>query len=88
MIECKVEGSEIVIRIPVEHLSHWLEMAQFNIADDGESSISTVTDPFKFAEELVGEFTREEEDGTTPIHLMIDKAMEEAIENGCDGVGE
>lgn len=92
MIECKVEENEIVIRMPVNLLSHWLEMADFNCADncadDGESSISIVTDPVKFAEEIVNELTKEEEDGTTPVHLMIDKAMEDAIENGCEGVSE
>lgn len=45
-----------------------------------------VTDPATFAEHVVWELEREEEDGTTLVHEMFDRAIERAIENGAEGV--
>jgi hypothetical protein len=39
-----------------------------------------------FAQEIMGELLAEDEDGSTLIHEMFDKAAERAIENGCKGV--
>ena len=39
-----------------------------------------------FAREIMGELLAEDEDGTTLIHQMFDKAAERAIEKGCKGV--
>ena len=47
-----------------------------------------VVDELKFAEEIVRELCDEQEDGTTPVHLLIDKAFESAVGNGCEGVEE
>ncbi|TVV75565.1 hypothetical protein [Sphingomonas solaris] len=47
-----------------------------------------VTDPEAFAAAIAAELEHEEEDGTTPVHRMLDKAAERAVENGCDGVDE
>ena len=44
-----------------------------------------VTDPLLFAKELVTELQEEDEEGTTSVHLMIDKAVEQAVENGARG---
>jgi hypothetical protein len=30
--------------------------------------------------------SKEEEDGSTPVHRMLDKAAMDAIENGAEGV--
>jgi hypothetical protein len=40
----------------------------------------------EFVQEIMGELLVEDEDGTTLIHKMFDKAAERAIENGCKGV--
>lgn len=47
-----------------------------------------VTDPKEFATWLVAELNRESEDGTTPIHLLFDKCILEAIEQGAFGIDE
>ena len=47
-----------------------------------------VTDKAAFANEFVAELNREQEDGTTPIHLLFDNAAMKAIENGSLGVEE
>ncbi|MBI9092598.1 MAG: hypothetical protein JEZ12_25560 [Desulfobacterium sp.] len=54
-------------------------MTQF---DEHEYTI----DETVFAREIMGELLSEEEDGTTLIHEMFDKAAARAIENGCEGV--
>ena len=45
-----------------------------------------VFDPVAFAAAVVEELGREEEDGTTPVHLLFDQAAADAIENGADGI--
>lgn len=45
-----------------------------------------VTDKQAWAREVVRQLNREQEDGTTPIHLMFDAAFVEAIEQGAEGV--
>lgn len=45
-----------------------------------------VTDQDAFAKEILRELRREEEDGTTLVHLMLDKAAERAVENGAEGI--
>lgn len=45
-----------------------------------------ITDPAVFAEDLAETLRREAENGTTAVHLMLDKAIVEAIENGAEGV--
>jgi hypothetical protein len=47
-----------------------------------------VTDAELFAKALVRELNKDDEQGTTRIHRMLDAAMEEAIEQGAEGVSE
>jgi hypothetical protein len=46
----------------------------------------TVTDIHAIAKEIVSELNREEEDGSTPVHRMLDRAFDNAIEQGAEGV--
>jgi len=46
----------------------------------------TITDKELFLSELVRELKTESEDGSTPIHLMLDQAVTDALENGAEGV--
>lgn len=45
-----------------------------------------VTDEQTFAKAIVDELTREEEDGTTLLHIAFDKAAAHAVENGAEGI--
>ena len=55
---------------------------------DGESGrqMYTVTDPKAFASEVCRMLESEEEDGSTLVTKMLDAAMEDAIDDGCEGV--
>ncbi|WP_270820435.1 crAss001_48 related protein [Aeromonas sp. Y311-2] len=46
----------------------------------------SVVDPDLFASELLGILRREEEDGTTLVHTMLDEAAELAAEDGVEGI--
>lgn len=47
-----------------------------------------ITDPAAFAKEIARTLEREEEDGTTPVHKMLDAAALETLEQGADAVEE
>lgn len=47
-----------------------------------------VTDLREFATSMARQLQKEEEDGTTPVHRMLDAAASEVLEQGGDGVDE
>lgn len=47
---------------------------------------SRVTHTKTFSDAVLSELQDEEEDGTTLAHLMLDQAIDRAIENGAEGV--
>ncbi|HAM58565.1 MAG TPA: hypothetical protein DCQ64_25400 [Candidatus Rokubacteria bacterium] len=84
-----LERGAIVIRLPLSILTIAFEAAPFNEQPDGSGlSLYRVADVNAFAEAIVEELDREEEDGATPVHRLFDGAMEEAVENGCEGIEE
>jgi hypothetical protein len=82
---CSIEGDDIVIRIAIKNLP---------IAFAGGVDLGSIppgyeiTDPKKFAEEVVYSLEAEDEQGTTDIHRLFDKAMWDAVENGAEGCEE
>jgi hypothetical protein len=46
----------------------------------------TITDATAFGKELVRALEDEDEEGSTPVHLMLDAAVVSAIENGAEGI--
>jgi hypothetical protein len=85
MESAKIEGDEIVIRIPIAAIAHATE-----VACDEEYGFELhqikVTDSSVFANEILAELVRESEDGTTRIDKMLDGAVIEAIEQGAAGI--
>lgn len=82
MLKVQIEGSEIVIRLPLDTLKHCTD---FHPELDGDVAI---TDIKVFADDVVAELEREEEDGTTPVRSMFDAVIVTAIENGSEGCEE
>lgn len=81
--EAFIEGDAIVIRIPLENLPAIVEGAWMA---GGINARLKITDLQAFAKELCSEINREEEDGTTPFHRMVDAATEAVSENGGEGI--
>lgn len=80
-----IEADQIVVRIPVIAVPHAAMIAFDNAYGEHRYEVE---DGEAFARELVTELSREEEDGTTLIHLALDKAATRALENGGFGIGE
>lgn len=80
-----IEGDEIVIRLPIEALPDVIEGAW---SMNALRTRYQIVDGEAFAKELTLALNREDEQGTTPIHRMCDKAIEYAIDQGAEGIEE
>ena len=89
----EVTGDELRISIGISTLAWAAEHSPderlcWYDADSGEYLSFPVTDELRFAKDVVDELLTEDEEGTTAVHLMLDRACLNAIENGSLGVGE
>ena len=88
----KIEGDEIVIRLPIAAISFAAKIAfeegNYDVDDDTGEARMVVTDPAAFAIGLLYELNREGEDGSTPLHYLLDKAIIDAAEQGTEGLAE
>lgn len=82
-LSVEIRDGAIVIAIGVYTLRHAISLAS-NI-DDPEGEI-LITDSDAFARDLVSELNREDEQGTTPVHRLLDQAAKDAVAQGCGGV--
>ena len=80
-----IENDEIIIRVPVKYLPVIVEGAWALNALDKRFKL---TDAALFAQDLVRALNDENEEGTTMIHKMFDAAINEALEQGADGIEE
>lgn len=81
MIETKMlSDGEIIIRIPASYVRHSVSVMDY--FEDGARVTNTKT----FCSEILRTLNQETEDGTTLIHTMLDSAIEEAVEQGAEGI--
>lgn len=80
-----MERGRIVIRVDIEALPLIVEGAW---AAGGIGTRYKVTNTKEFASDLLNALNEENEDGTTRIHEMFDRAILEAIEQGAFGIEE
>ncbi len=85
MSEARIEGNDIVIRIPIDSLP---QVVEGSWAIGYMSTRYDVTEPSIFAKALVHELNYEDEQGTTPVHKLFDSMIEEAINQGAEGIEE
>ena len=79
-LRVNIENGELVIRVGINHL-------------DGHEYHNRIPalkfdDREEWVRDVIAEINREEEDGSTPLNTMLDKAMEAALEQGSIGVAE
>lgn len=88
-LDVKIEREKIVISIGVGVLGHVIKFGptfqRFNEKTE-EFEAPVVTNADAFAKEVLLQLLAEEEDGTTLVHKMFDKACEEALEQGGEGI--
>ena len=88
-LKCFIEDGVLVMQIGVECLAHAIKLnPDLTEYDDktGEWIEPEITDADKFAAEVLMALKEESEDGTTLVHIAIDTAAMNAIENGAEGV--
>lgn len=80
-----VEGDQLVIRITTECLTHAVTcFSQWPVNEVGEP-IRIINKPL-LVQEIIHELQREDEQGTNPMHRMLDEAALAALNNGSEAV--
>lgn len=83
--EAEIIDGKIVITLAISHLQTAINGGTLLGTIDGSWKL---TDPDAFAKELLVSLHSEDEEGTTVIHRMFDAAINEAIEQGAEGIEE
>lgn len=86
-LEVTVKNGVLSISIGVSTLAFSLEHGNDFLTYDAEAKWKVNSDG-AFAVDVKRELEREQEDGTTPVHLLLDEAMNSAIEQGSAYVDE
>ena len=84
-----IEGEDIVIRITPKALLFGTEncpIIQKWSTEYNKYYKIKVRDMVSWRDSVIRELLREKEDGTTLIHLLLDKAVVNALENGEEGI--
>jgi hypothetical protein len=81
LLNVEIKDEKIILSIGVEAL----EIAASVGRSFGMGEVA-ITNMDAFMSGLLRYIRREEEDGSTPFHRMIDECVSEMIENGEDGV--
>ena len=80
-----IEDGCIVIRVSLDSLPQVIEGAW---ACGKLNPRFKITNIEEFSKDLLQELNREEEDGTTRVHMLFDGAIDEAINQGAFGIEE
>jgi hypothetical protein len=88
-VKCTIEDGVLTIQIGVEALAHATklnpEMTEYD--ETTEDWVEPdITDVDVFAQEVLRALKDETDDGTTVVHRMLDDAVNDAIENGAEGI--
>lgn len=88
-LKCYINDGVLTMAIGVECLAMAIkfnpELTEYN-DKTGEWVEPEVTDADKFAVEIMHAVQQESEDGTTLIHIALDTAAMNAIEDGAEGI--
>lgn len=80
-----VEGDELVIRITTECLIHAVTcFSQWPVNEAGEPI--RINNGPRLVQEIIYELQREDEQGTNPMHRMLDEAALDALNHGSEAV--
>lgn len=87
---CQIEGDELVIRIGIDTLAFSAEHCPlfYDDRDRCEAPYVKVADKEELARDVVRAINHEEDDGSTPLHHMLDEAIEYAHGDGSLGFAD
>lgn len=80
-----IEDDQLVIRITTECLLHAVTCSSQWPTDEAGIPISIAKGPL-LVKEIINELQREDEQGTNPMHRMLDEAALAALDNGSEAV--
>jgi hypothetical protein len=83
-LEIKIENEQLIISIGIETLGFAVTHSDLFGLD--ERTMPTITDAAEFAKAILHELAEEDDEGTTMVHEMLDKAAEDATEPGAEGI--
>lgn len=83
-----IEGDDIVIRVTLSALKFASEHGTLCTFLPAKNDFRTVkvTDAIAWRDAIVRALRREKENGDTPVHLMLDGALEYAADQGEEGI--
>lgn len=91
-LTCKIDHGRLVISIGIDVLALATECREpFSVYDPNKGDWRTawkVTDALEFAKDVHHELMDEAEDGSSLVTEILDKAMEQALDQGSLGVEE
>lgn len=89
-LKIEIQNDELIIRIGISTLAVAARNCQYCDAiimdHDADEEAVKITDEKVFAESILLALKREEEDGTTLVHKMLDSATEYVVEYGENGI--
>lgn len=89
-LSVEVTDGELVIRCGINVVAFSADHMEANNPFDDDLNdfkrLWAITDPLVFANEVRRALMDEEEDGTTPLIALLDRACLAAIEDGAEGV--
>ena len=83
-----VEGDDIIIRVTLDALVFASEngcLCTFSKIKNDFRKVH-VHDPVQWRTAIVRALRREKENGDTPVHLLLDEALEYAVDHGEEGI--
>jgi hypothetical protein len=86
--EAQIVGDKVVISLRVSTLAHAARHSDYFDRCAEQGTPLEITSEAAFAKSVTYALNSEEEDGSTPITRMLDKAFEHVSERGEEGVGE
>lgn len=81
-LTAEIIDGKVIISIGINVLAHACEFGH----PDNQADEFKIVDNDEFAKDILNEITREEEDGTTPLHRLFDQATSAAIDQGSLGI--
>ena len=78
----RVDVSDETLRFAAEHHPDLWDGSP----ESADGPVVKITDLGKFMAAVCSELNAEDEDGSTPLSRVLDAAILQAIENGCDGI--
>lgn len=83
-----IRGNRLVIEISLPTLVTAFDACPEFEDDDNGENIFIVTNQQEFIKSVRRALTHEQEDGTTIVHEMFDRAFVDVVEQGMEGVDE